>query len=150
MAADAFNETWRFLDKTIRTPDEDARMLQLAEKSRDHWAIAGQPVHWTRGEWQLSRVYSALGQPLRALEHARRCKQLAEQNLLGEFDLAIAYEAYVRAYRASGNQEEAKECFATAMTYATQVVEPEDRAVLFMDLREHARQLGVTWEEGQV
>lgn len=147
LAADAFNETWRFLDKAKRTPEEDARMVELAHVSRDHWATAGMPVHWARGEWQLSRVYSAIGQPETAMQHAQRCLQIAEQNSLGDFDRATAHEAYVRAYRASGDLPSARDEYAKALALAGRVIEPEDRAVLFMDLREHARALEIPWED---
>jgi hypothetical protein len=35
-AATAFNRTWDYLEKKLRSPDDDAEMLQLAHASRYH------------------------------------------------------------------------------------------------------------------
>ncbi|MBB5034625.1 hypothetical protein [Prosthecobacter vanneervenii] len=46
MAVDLFNETWTLLDKTDRTPEEDARMSHLAHASRLHWGFVGTAEQW--------------------------------------------------------------------------------------------------------
>ena len=38
LAATLFNATWDLLDKSERSPDEDAAMLGRAHASRHHWA----------------------------------------------------------------------------------------------------------------
>jgi hypothetical protein len=115
----------------------------MAHTSRHHWGVVGQPVHWARGEWQISLVYATLGHCESALYHARKCVDYAERNGLGDFDRAAAYESMVRALRVGGKLEEARQQYELAWASSKRVVEPEDRAVIFADLREHAVDLGM-------
>ena len=59
LAVTFFNETWTLLDKTDRSPAEDARMIHMAHASRMHWELIGTPQNVAVGEWQIARVYSA-------------------------------------------------------------------------------------------
>ena len=96
-AALLFNRTWTFLAKRKRAPREDEEMIALAHASRALWEIVGKPVHFARGEWQVSRVYAVLLRTRPALLHARRCLALCRAHRIGGFDLAYAYEAVARA-----------------------------------------------------
>ncbi|UCG01199.1 MAG: hypothetical protein JSW11_16470 [Candidatus Heimdallarchaeota archaeon] len=106
MAAQLFNHTWDLLDKKDRNPDEDDEMIHSAHASRYHWGIvvsSGKypktgPMNLERGDWQISRVYSILKRPNAAEYHAKRCLQICEENNIGDFDIAFAYEALARAY----------------------------------------------------
>ena len=97
-AVELFNHTWDLMDKTDRTPAETDGMIHAAHASRYHWGIAGEAIHWQRGEWQVSRVYAAAGHPHACLYHAQRCMALTEEHGIGDFDLAFAHEALARAY----------------------------------------------------
>jgi len=149
LAKDAFNETWRFLDMHHRTIEQEDEMVNLAHVSRYHWGIVGQPFHWSRGEWQLSRVYAVLSRPAEAIYHAHRCLSICRQHSLGDFDLACAHEALSRAHRSADDLEGARREYELALTITERISEPEDRAVLYSDLREHAEILGIDWPAGK-
>ena len=102
-AKSAFNLTWDLLNKEDRTEQDEARMVHAAHASRFHWAEVGTPLHWLRGEWQISRVYSVLGRPGAAIRHAQSSLDLCQANGIGDFDLAFAYEALARAYAIAGD-----------------------------------------------
>jgi DNA-binding transcriptional MerR regulator len=63
LASDLFNVVWSLLETPDRTQQQDDRMLNAAHASRFHWGEVGEPMHFARGEWQLSRVYAVLGRP---------------------------------------------------------------------------------------
>jgi hypothetical protein len=98
LAADLFHQTWRLLEMGTRTPEQDDEMIHCAHASRYHWGHIGQPVNLARGEWQIARVYAALGRGEPAPFHARRCLRIAQTHQLGAFDVAAAYEALARAH----------------------------------------------------
>ena len=53
-------------------------------------------------------MYTVLGRAEPALWHARRCLDLCEQHGLADWDLAYAYEAVARAYKTSGDVQDAE------------------------------------------
>jgi hypothetical protein len=126
LGVDLFNEVWRLLESreaTLAAPsqgrtgsarasghNDDDRMLHAAHASRFHWGEADErePENLARGEWQVSRVYVVLGRAEPAIWHARRCLEHCEQNGIGDWDLAYAYEALARAYALAGNAQAAE------------------------------------------
>ena len=100
IAVDSFNQTWSFIEKEDRTPDEDEMMVHCAHTSRYHWGIVGTPINFQRGDWILSRVYTILKRGNEALHYARLCMKHTEENNIQDFDLAYAYEALARSYAA--------------------------------------------------
>lgn len=98
-AIDAFNETWKLMDLESRTQEETLLMIHTAHASRFLWGKVGTPLHFARGEWQLSRVYSVAGSVDRAIVHANASLMLCKENNFGDFDLAFCYEALARAYK---------------------------------------------------
>lgn len=97
------------MGKPDRTGAETDEMIHAAHASRYHWSRAGAMVHLSRGEWQVSRVYSALGRGEPAVFHAARCLAHAEAVTTGgeaeDWDLAAAYEAMARATAIVGDAE---------------------------------------------
>jgi len=130
LGIDLFNEVWRL----IETREDDERMLHAAHASRFHWGEAPEctPENLARGEWQVSRVYTALGLAEPALRHARRCLDVCEANGIGDWDLAYAYEAVARAYRTAGEQAEAAAYGKLASEVP--IAEEDDREHLAEDL----------------
>ena len=61
LAVGLFNYTWTLLENPDRTKEQDDEMLHAAHASRYHWGEVGEAVNLSRGEWQVSRVYSVLG-----------------------------------------------------------------------------------------
>lgn len=133
MAVDLFNETWTLLDKTDRTPEEDARMSHLAHASRLHWGFVGTAENFAIGEWQVSRVHAVLRQADAALFHAQRALELAVQQELGPFHLAFGHEAMARAL-ALTQPEAAQEHIALARQAGAGITDEEDLKLLASDL----------------
>jgi hypothetical protein len=98
LACDLFNHTWTLLDLADRTSGQDDEMIQAALESHHHWSLCGTPLNLARGDWQIARVFAALGRTEQALYYARRCLAACESGDFGAFDLAFAHEAMARAY----------------------------------------------------
>ena len=113
-AVAAFNSAWGYLDKSNRSPDDDIHMLQLAHASSYHWGLVGTPLNQAIGDWQISRVYAALGQPDLALRYAKLSLSACEKNGLEEM-MPSAHEAIARAYAVAKDPENAGESLAKAL-----------------------------------
>ena len=109
-------------------------MIHGAHASRFLWGQVGDAANRTRGEWQCSRVYAVLGRAEPALYHARRCLEICEQNGIGDWDLAVAYEALARACRVAGDEAGLARNLDAARAAMQTIQDPEDREVLAADL----------------
>jgi DNA-binding transcriptional MerR regulator len=134
LAAELFNGVWRLLEKEERSVAENDRMVHMAHASRYHWEQVGTPANLTVGEWQCSHVYAVLGRSEPALYHAGRSLQLAQDNGIGDFQLAYAYEALARAYAVAGDPEEARRWTEQALAAADGISQDGDRELLLSDL----------------
>ena len=134
-AVDLFNVTWSFLDKEDRTKEEDDKMIHAAHASRFHWCEIGKPLQFERGEWQISRVYAVLNRPQPALYHAKRCLEICEQNNIGDFDIAFAYEAMARAYALAGNKTQREKYIQLAEIAGQKIKKKEDKNYFFNQLK---------------
>ncbi len=105
-AIKCFNECWDYIEKENRSPEDDLMMIHCAHTSRYLWGQVGQPLHFERGEWQISKVYSLLGKGQQGLFHAEACLKICLENDIKDFDIAFAYEAMANAYKAMGNMKE--------------------------------------------
>ncbi len=111
-------------------------MVHIAHASRYHWGQvpAVTLAHLARGEWLISRVYAVLGRPEPALHHARRVLELCQENGIGDWDLAFAYEALARAHAVAGDAAQARDCTDQALAAAEDIAEDEDRDLVLADL----------------
>jgi hypothetical protein len=134
-AVGLFNLTWSLLDKKDRTREEDDKMIHAAHASRFHWGEIGTPVHFERGEWQISRVYSVLKRSEPALYHAQRCLEICKENNIADFDIAFAYEALARAYAVAGQKTECKKYIELAEKAGEQIKEKGDRDYFLGELK---------------
>ena len=136
LAAQLFNETWRLMEQDGRSRQDDDRMIHTAHASRYHWGQvpAATPAHLARGEWQISRVYTVLGRAEPALHHARRVLDLCQENGIGDWDLAFAYEALARACAIAGDAGQAREYTDQALAAAEDIAEDAERELLLADL----------------
>ncbi|MCU1589764.1 MAG: hypothetical protein JWP11_1020 [Frankiales bacterium] len=132
LGVDLFNEVWREMARTDRTPDDDALMVHMAHASVHHWSKVGTEANTARGEWQVSRVYAVVGRGEPALWHARRCLEVCERAGLVDWDLAFAHEAMARAYSVLGDAEQARRQVEAAR--AVQIAEDDDRELVHKDL----------------
>jgi DNA-binding transcriptional MerR regulator len=130
-----FNATWTLIEKENRTRDEDDAMLHMVHASRHHWAASGtDAAHLARGEWLCSRVYAILGRPEPSLHHARRVLDLCQENSIGDWDLAFAYEALARGHAIAGNAEQAHACTEQALAAVEDIAEDDERELVLGDL----------------
>ena len=106
LAMSLFNATWDLLGKEDRSEEDDVEMIHAAHASRHHWGQIGEPLQFERGEWQISRVYSVLGRRESALYHAKLCLEICQENDIGDFDIAFAYEAMARVYAVARDRED--------------------------------------------
>lgn len=134
IGADLFNYTWSLLDRKRRTREENDEMIHAAHASRYHWGHAGRPLNISIGEWQISRVYAALGRAEPALYHGRRALEIARRNHLGRFYVAYGYEAVARAAAVAGIRDERNRCLREAQRTAATVRDRDDRRMLLEDL----------------
>lgn len=101
-----FNKTWEYIDKVDRTPEETLEMIHTAHASRYLWGQVGKPLHFERGEWQISKVYFTAGHGERALYHGKACLKICQDHDIKDFDIAFAYEAIANAYKLLDDQEQ--------------------------------------------
>lgn len=99
IAAECFNKTWDLLDKSDRTLAEEEQMIHLCHTSFWHWTQVEDhtPQNLSIGYWQLSRVYSVVGNGEQALYFAEQCVKVSHEAELPPFFIAYAYEAQARA-----------------------------------------------------
>ncbi|NHJ01186.1 MAG: hypothetical protein EAX86_03545 [Candidatus Heimdallarchaeota archaeon] len=142
MAVQFFNQTWDILDKKERTEDDNNRMIHLTHGSALHWNIVVEsgkysdcgPLNLERGEWQISRVYSVVGNLESALYHAQRCLKICKANKIEDFDIAFAYEAMARVFSLSGNTSETEKYIKLAQEAGTAIKDEKDKEYFFNEL----------------
>ena len=128
LGVDLFNHVWPLLELPERTREQDDELVHAAHASRHHWAHAGAgPEHLARGEWQISRVYAVLGRSEPALHHARRCLEVCEEHVIGDWDLAYAHEALARAHALAGAADDAARHRLLAREAGDSIADPDDR-----------------------
>jgi hypothetical protein len=138
LAVDLFNRSWRLLEITERTPEQDDDLIHVAHASRYHWGEVGGAGNLSRGENQCARVYAALGRVEPALHHANRCLELVRSNPGSheDWELSSALEVLARAHLAAGNRAEAKRYAALARDELLAIEDPDDRDVIAGQLAE--------------
>lgn len=131
LAVDCFNGTWELIEKTERNEADTLKMIHMAHASRYHWSDIGTPTEWSRGEWQISRVYSLANLGESALYHGKHALKYCLENDIADFDLAFAYEAIARAYAVIGNDVE-KQIYLAKANAASVGIEKQANRDYFM------------------
>lgn len=135
LAIQYFNETWNLIDKTDRNREDDLLMIHMAHASRYHWGEVGTPLHFLRGEWQVSRVYALVGLGESALYHAQHCLDMCLANNIGDFDLAFAHEALARAHMVLGQEDKKLSHLRQAEQAAEHIAKQGDKDYLLSELQ---------------
>lgn len=127
------NAAWEMVDAE-RTPDNDEELLRRAYASAYHWQRAARvgPENEARALYLLSKAQLLVGEAATALRYADRCMAQCEQHGLVDFDLAYAHEVRARALQSLGRVDEAATAWAAAKT--TPIADPEDLAIVEVDL----------------
>jgi len=134
-AVDCFNLVWTLMDKKDRTREENDTMIHAAHASRFHWGKIGTPVEFERGEWQISRMYTVLNRAEPAIYHAKRCLETCNENNIGDWDIAFAYEAMARAHATAQNKTECEKYLKLAQEAGEKIKAKEDKDYLFAELK---------------
>ena len=134
LAAGLYNRTWDLMGMAERTPALDDEMIHTAHASRHHWAAVGGPENLARGEWLCSRVYAVLGRGEPSLWHARRCLEICEENGIGDWDIAGAYEAMARASAVAGDTRAMRVWVVRAREACAAIADPADREPIEADI----------------
>lgn len=125
------NNAWDLLEKPNRTSGENEQLIHLAHAACLHWKEVGTPVNHQRAQILLANVYARLGEAHAAMRHAKRTLELMETN--GDeqtiFDRATSYACAARAYACNGDKVRARELKQTAIEYADQMTDPEEKEV---------------------
>ncbi len=135
-SAACFNKTWEYIDKTERTPAEEEAMLRLTMASHWHWTQREDcaPENLSVACWQVSRVFSLLGQAENARRYGQRSLEaLGDRNDLPFFS-GFAYEALARAEAAAGDQARMQDYLDRARTLADEIQDEESKQILLSDL----------------
>jgi hypothetical protein len=142
-AVNLFNHVWSILDKTSRTEEDEIAMIHAAHASVFHWSKIGTPNNIYVGEWQISRVYSALDHGEEALYHAQKSLDICEENDdFSPFDWAYAYEGMARAHSVNGNEEESRKYLSLAKEKGEAIKDEEAKNMLVADLEAIETKLG--------
>ncbi len=138
-AKNCFNRAWTYLDRRHRRAEEDREMLHLGHAARYHWSRVGTPSHVAVSDWQVSRIYAALGDAPMALEFARSSLELCRRHRLLEY-LPTAHEAMARAYAVARDERAARPHLERARTLLTNApIDDEDREVYLGQVAETER-----------
>jgi hypothetical protein len=135
-SAECFNRAWDFIDKPIRKPDEDEKMLHLSLASLWHWTQREDctPKNLSIGYWQVSRVYALLSQADLARRYGNLCLQAAQREGVPPFYLGYAYEALARAENVDGKMDNAEKYLVEAHQIAAMLSNDEEKKMLLADL----------------
>lgn len=132
MAKDTFNETWGYLDKDSRTPEDDHAMLGSTLTSWYLWRQVGDAKNHCISDWQVARVFAVLGEGALA-------KRFAQASLDGAGDLGASYvgfahEALARAAKVLGDSDALATHKEAAEALLDEIDDEESRELLVGDL----------------
>jgi hypothetical protein len=131
-----FNETWTYLDKPSRSPEETEAMIHCAHASFHHWTRAPEctPANRAIGYWQLSRVHAVAGRPADAEAYARQCLAVAETVEDQPWIRGSAHEALARSAALRGDRAGREEHVAAARAVIATLSDPEEKKIVQADV----------------
>ena len=131
-----FNGAWDLMDRNDRTEEEDLEMLHRAISGLWHWTQREDCTDTNRSIslWQVSRIYSLLGQADNARKYAELSRAASQSEGVEPFYLGYAYEALARAEALAGRADLVKELLEMGKSLAGQVADVEEKNALIRDL----------------
>ena len=135
-SAECFNRAWDYIDKTMRTAEEEEKMLRLSLASLWHWTQREDctPTNLSIGYWQIARVYALLRQADNARHYGRLCLEASQKEGVLPYYAGAAYEALARAEFVAGNEDEKENYLIQAHQVAAALTDPEEKKMLLSDL----------------
>lgn len=134
LARTTFNKTWELLDREDRTEEDDREMAAMALASRYHWRQVGEAKNHSISDWQVSRVFAALGDAQMALSFGKAALEVAVESGLTPFYVGFGHEAVARAAALVGDIATRDDHLAKARVQAEAVEDAEERKMLTDDL----------------
>jgi hypothetical protein len=89
--------------KRDRVAAETEAMVAAAETGLKYWKLAGTWLEEERAEYRLTRSLLEAGEPLAAIESAKRCLAVCEKHDAPPFEQFFAHAAVALAHRAAGD-----------------------------------------------
>lgn len=129
-AVAAFNEAWDLIEKTDRSPADDAAMLEATFSSRYHWEKVGTDENRVIGDWQIAHIASLLGYGPLAMRYARSALDVATEKGFEGWRLASCHEGMARAHACFGNDDERDRHIKTALRLLDSVDDAEERRII--------------------
>jgi tetratricopeptide (TPR) repeat protein len=135
-SAACYNKAWELINKTDRTAEEDEQMIRLSLSSAWHWTQRDDCTdqNMSIAYWQISRIYSILGQANNAKRYAELCLDASQGDEIPPFFLGYAYEALSRAEMVAGNQEKVEEYLQEAHKLLAVLTDEHEKKFLGDDL----------------
>jgi hypothetical protein len=135
-AARFFNDTWTYLDKVDRTPEETEAMLHCCHASFHHWTRVAdkKPSNVAVGYWQLSRVSAVAGRAEDAERYAQSCFAIAAIVTDEPWLAGSAHEALARAASLRGDRAARDVHVKAARAVLARLTDPEEIKILQADI----------------
>jgi hypothetical protein len=135
-SAECFNRAWDYIEKPVRTAEEDDQMLQLSLASLWHWTQREDhtPTNLSVGYWQVARVYALLQQAEQSTHYGQLCLEASQAESVLPFYRGYAYEALARAALAADEHNELEKLLTQAHQVAASLTDPEEKKQLLQDL----------------
>jgi hypothetical protein len=146
-AASAFNEAWDLIEKSDRSPADDAAMLESTFSSRYHWERVGTDENRVVGDWQVAHVASMLGYGDLALKFARAALDRAVEKGFEGWRLASCHEGMARAHACFGDDAERDRHIKTALRLLESVDDVEERRIIESQLQSVPGYIATTTSE---
>ncbi len=132
-----FNQAWDYLEMKRRSIEDDQQMLCLAHSSRYHWILIGTAKNRAIADWQVSRVYAALGQSELALQFAKSSLATFERGHLCDM-VHTGNEAMARAYAVAKDYRRARRYLNRARNQLEKLttLDPEGKKIYLGQIRD--------------
>lgn len=137
--ARCFNRAWDLLDRSKRTPAEDREMLVLSHSARYHAGAGGTARNRAIGDWQISRVYAAIGDAPLSLRFAEAALEECETHELVGL-VGSAHEGLARAFAMANDLVSARRHLERATELVREApLDREGRSIFLSQIRETGR-----------
>jgi hypothetical protein len=110
-------------EKAARSDDETKLMELAANSARQYWEIAGCWTEVERAEYRLSMTYLQSGKIDRAIDYAKTCLSICEENEAAPFEFFFAHEGLAKIYKSEGRELEFHGSIKSCVKYRDQVKE---------------------------
>ena len=81
-------------------------MLFAAKLARKYWELAATWLEVERAEYRLSQSHLSAGEIELAIQHAKLCLEICQNNSANPMELFFAYECFAKIYRKQNKEDE--------------------------------------------